>query len=157
MKLYSERVIFYTLMNFFGPIPMYETNAIQLHFLWWFFWYLSQWSGLICSIFCNRLYSKDIHCAGMGLNGFILFLYFLKYESIETHARTFLMLNILAIGRVYNDRLWLVRFFYASDVNTNSAFFFSTIEVTLFVTPAFEHLMDLQSCNSCVVLAFWEY
>ena len=46
----------------FQPIPMYETNAIQLHFLVWLFWYLSQWSGSICSIFCNRLYSKDIHC-----------------------------------------------------------------------------------------------
>ena len=46
----------------FRPIPMYETNAIQLHFLVRLFWYLSQWSGLICSIFCTRLYSKDIHC-----------------------------------------------------------------------------------------------
>ena len=26
------------------------------------FWYLSHWSGSICSIFCNRLYCKDIHC-----------------------------------------------------------------------------------------------
>ena len=47
----------------FGPIPMYETNAIQLHFLVQLFWYLSQWFGSICSIFCNRLYNKDIHCA----------------------------------------------------------------------------------------------
>ena len=46
----------------FPPFPMYETNAIQLHFLVRFFWYLSLWSGLICSIFCTRLYSKDIHC-----------------------------------------------------------------------------------------------
>ena len=45
----------------FRPIPMYETNAIQLHFLEQLFWYLSQWSGLICYIFCNRLYSKDTH------------------------------------------------------------------------------------------------
>ena len=42
----------------FRPILMYETNAIQLRL----FWYLSQWSGSICSIFCNRLYIKDIHC-----------------------------------------------------------------------------------------------
>ena len=28
----------------------------------WFFWYISQWSGWISSIFCTRLYSKDIHC-----------------------------------------------------------------------------------------------
>ena len=41
---------------------MYKTNAIQLHFLVRLFWYLSQWSGLICSIFCTRPYSKDIHC-----------------------------------------------------------------------------------------------
>ena len=46
----------------FRTIPMYETNAIQLHFLVQLFWYLSQWSGSICSIFCTRLYSKDIHC-----------------------------------------------------------------------------------------------
>ena len=32
----------------------------------------------------------------MGLNGFIL----KKYETIETYARAFLTLNILAIGRV---------------------------------------------------------
>ena len=29
----------------FKPIPMYKTNAIQLHFLLQLFWYLSQWSG----------------------------------------------------------------------------------------------------------------
>ena len=46
----------------FRPIPMYETNDIQLHFLVQLFWYLSQWSGLICIIFYNRLYNKDIHC-----------------------------------------------------------------------------------------------
>ena len=47
---------------------MYETNAIQLHFLLWFFWYISQWSDWICSIFCTRLYSKDIHCASCAIN-----------------------------------------------------------------------------------------
>ena len=47
----------------FWPIPIYETNAIQLHFLVQLFLYLSQWSGLICPIFCTRLYSRDIHCA----------------------------------------------------------------------------------------------
>ena len=53
---------------------MYEINVIQLHFLMWFFWYLSQWSGLICSIFCNRLYSKDIHCAtSIALQEYIRF------------------------------------------------------------------------------------
>ena len=45
----------------FPPNPMYDTNAIQLHFLLWFFWYIAQWSGWICSIFCTHLYSKDIH------------------------------------------------------------------------------------------------
>ena len=34
----------------------------SIAFLMWLFWYLSQWSGSICSIFCNRLYSEDIHC-----------------------------------------------------------------------------------------------
>ena len=64
----------------FRPIPMYETNAMQLHFLVRLFWYLSQWSDLICSIFCTRLYSKDILCGqsileakvdkwSMGMNG----------------------------------------------------------------------------------------
>ena len=47
----------------FRPIPMYGTNAIQLHFLMRLFWYLSHWSGLICSIFCTCLYIKDTHCA----------------------------------------------------------------------------------------------
>ena len=46
----------------FPPNPMYETNGIQLDFLLWFFWYISQWPSWICSIFCTRLYSKDIHC-----------------------------------------------------------------------------------------------
>ena len=36
------------------PVPTYETNTIPLHFLLQSFWYLS--------IFCNRLYSEDIHC-----------------------------------------------------------------------------------------------
>jgi hypothetical protein len=40
----------------------YETNAIQMHFLMRSFRYLSQLSDSICCIFCNRLYSKDIHC-----------------------------------------------------------------------------------------------
>ena len=30
----------------------------------------------------------------------LIFIYFFKYETIETHARAFLTLNILAIGRV---------------------------------------------------------
>ena len=59
----SDFLHFNEIWLMFQPFPMYETNAIQLHFLWWFFWYLSQWSGSICSIFCTRLYSKDIHCA----------------------------------------------------------------------------------------------
>ena len=31
-----------------------------------------------------------------------MLIYFLKYETIETHARAFLTLNISAIGRVYS-------------------------------------------------------
>ena len=46
----------------FRPIPLYETNAIQLHLLVRLFWYPSQWSGSICSIFCTRLYTTGIHC-----------------------------------------------------------------------------------------------
>ena len=59
----SDFLHFNEIWLMFRPIPMYETNAIQLHFLVRLFWYLSQWSGLICSIFCTPLYSKDIHCA----------------------------------------------------------------------------------------------
>ena len=46
-------------------VPTISNVGDQCHsiaFLVQLFWYLSQWSGLICSIFCNRLYSKDIHC-----------------------------------------------------------------------------------------------
>ena len=49
----------------FQPVPTYETNAIQMHLLMRSFWHLSQWSDFICCIFCNRLYSKDIHCEGV--------------------------------------------------------------------------------------------
>ena len=64
MQLYVfQKVWKIALWLMFPPNPMYETNAIQLHFLLWFFWYISQWSGWISSIFCTRLYSKDIHCA----------------------------------------------------------------------------------------------
>ena len=36
----------------------------------------------------------------------LIFIYFFKYETIETHARAFLTLNILAIGRVrYQTRI----------------------------------------------------
>ena len=59
----SDFLHFNEIWLMFRPIPMYETNDIQLHFLVQLFWYLSQWSGLICYIFCNHLYSKDIHCA----------------------------------------------------------------------------------------------
>ena len=63
----SDFLHFNEIWLMFPPNPMYETNAIQLHFLLWFFWYISQWSGWICSIFCTRLYSKDIHCAYLHL------------------------------------------------------------------------------------------
>ena len=33
----------------------------------------------------------------------LIFIYFLKYETIETHARTFLTLDILSIGTVSID------------------------------------------------------
>ena len=59
---------------------MYETNAIQLHFL--------LWSGWICSIFCTRLYSKDIHCdpsCQLGLNQIkVLILFFQIKASNDT-------------------------------------------------------------------------
>ena len=50
----SDLLHFNQIWLMFRPIPMYEINAIQLHFL-------VQLSGLICSIFCTSLYSKDIH------------------------------------------------------------------------------------------------
>ena len=58
----SDFLHFNEIWPMFPPNPMYETNAIQLHFLLWFFWYISQWSDWICSIFCTLLNSKDIHC-----------------------------------------------------------------------------------------------
>ena len=57
----SDFLHFNEIWLMFPPNPMCETNAIQLHFLLWFFWYIAQWSGWICSIFCTHLYSKDIH------------------------------------------------------------------------------------------------
>ena len=59
----SDFLHFNEIWLMFPQFPMYETNAIQLQFLVQLFWYLSQWSGLTCFIFCTRLYSKDIHCA----------------------------------------------------------------------------------------------
>ena len=44
----SDFLHFIEIWLMFRPIPMYETNAIQLHFLVRLFWYLSQWSGSIC-------------------------------------------------------------------------------------------------------------
>ena len=35
-----------------------------------------------------------------GVLNILIFIYFSKYETMETHARTFLTLNIFAIGRV---------------------------------------------------------
>ena len=72
----------------FRPIPMYETYAIQLHFLVQLFEYLSQWSGSICFIFCTRLYSKDIHCALIGFTSHILHLKHEFFASIFL-VRTF--------------------------------------------------------------------
>ena len=75
----SDFLHFNEIWPMFPPNPMYETNAIQLHFLLWFFWYISQWSGWISSIFCTRLYSKDIHCVVVSFmkktsQGFMFFL-----------------------------------------------------------------------------------
>ena len=83
-------MIFYTnaIWLMVRPFPMCETNAIQLHFLVWLFWYLSQWSGSICFIFCTRLYSKDIHCALIGFTSHILHLKHEFFASIFL-VRTF--------------------------------------------------------------------
>ena len=35
-----------------------------------------------------------------GVLNILIFIYFSKYETIETHACTFLTLNIFAIGRM---------------------------------------------------------
>ena len=44
--------------------PMYETNAIQLHFLMWFFWYLNLWLWLSAANqlwkILNQLKSEDV-------------------------------------------------------------------------------------------------
>ena len=37
---------------------------------------------------------------------YLNFIYFFKYKTIETHARTFLTLNILAIGIVQAGPVW---------------------------------------------------
>ena len=39
------------------------------------------------------------YLVSMAIDGFILFINFFKYETIETHARAYLTLIILAIGR----------------------------------------------------------
>ena len=64
----SDFLHFNEIWLMFRPIPMYQNNAIQLYFLVRLFWYLSQWSGSICSIFCTRLHSKNIHCVGVEWN-----------------------------------------------------------------------------------------
>ena len=69
----------------FRPIPMYETNAIQLHFIVRLFWYLSQWSGLICSIFCTRLYSKDIHCAALEKDPLKIYAIMCNMRRLNSH------------------------------------------------------------------------
>ena len=64
-----------------------------MHFLVRLFWYLSQWSGLICSIFCNRLYSKDIHC---GTRRSCQNIFQILWPSQRT--QTFLLLFRLALA-----------------------------------------------------------
>ena len=49
------------------------------------------------------LFSRQILNGSQDFFLFNIFIYFFKYETIETHARAFLILNILAIGRVYLD------------------------------------------------------
>ena len=60
---------------------------------------------------------------------FIIFIYFFKYEIIETHARAFLALNISTVGSVHSLVLhmnnyavyiaaWVVEFgSYSKEVN----------------------------------------
>ena len=54
----SDFLHFNEIWLMFQPIPMYETNAIQLHFLVQLYWYLLQWSGLICSNFVTIYIAK---------------------------------------------------------------------------------------------------
>ena len=46
----SDFLHFNEIWLMFRPIPMYETNAIQLHFLVRLYWYQLQRSGSICFI-----------------------------------------------------------------------------------------------------------
>ena len=48
----------------------------------------------------NGIIPKMAHRIFFFLFSLFIFIYFFKYETIEIHARAFLTLNILAIGRV---------------------------------------------------------
>ena len=54
------------------------------------------WTGLAV-LFSRQLLngSQDFFCFNI-----LIFIYFFKYKTIETHARAFLPLNILAVGSV---------------------------------------------------------
>ena len=58
-----------------------------------------KWAGLAV------LFSRQILNSSQDffLFNILIFIYFLKYETIETHARAFLTLNILGIGTVTSD------------------------------------------------------
>ena len=59
-----------------------------------------QWAGLAV------LFSRQLLNGSQGFFfrfNILMFIYFLKYKTIETHARTFLPLNISAVGSVYCD------------------------------------------------------
>ena len=59
------------------------------------FWW--KWAGLAV------LFSRQILNGSQDFFLFnnLIFIYFFEYETIETHTRTFLTLNILAIGTVF--------------------------------------------------------
>ena len=54
------------------------------------------------------LFSRQLLNGSQDFFCFNILIYFLKYETIETHARPFLTLNILAIGRVVYELYYCV-------------------------------------------------
>ena len=79
-----------------------------MHFLLWFFWYLSQWSGLICSIFCTRLFSKDIHCAVFIVERLLLQTIYVVNKKILQFLRA---VSLYSVHCWNNVSMWLEYWF----------------------------------------------
>ena len=66
----------------------------------------------------------------------LIFIHSFRYETIETHARTFLTLNILAIGRVIKSRLRTF-FIFLNKHKKNLALFFQFTYLTISISGKF--------------------